>query len=66
MSAKGGLAEAFRRAFRGHPSGVAVVSAATPAGPVAVTVSSLISISDSPPTVAFSVRAASRSGARPR
>lgn len=49
------LSAAFREAFRHHPSGVAVISADPGEGPVALTVSSLISISMSPPTVAFSL-----------
>lgn len=50
-----GVAEAFIRAFRHHPAGVAIVTADSGDGPVALTVSSLISVSASPPTVAFSL-----------
>lgn len=50
-----GVAEAFMTAFRHHPAGVAIITADPGDGPVAMTVSSLISISASPPTVAFSL-----------
>jgi flavin reductase (DIM6/NTAB) family NADH-FMN oxidoreductase RutF len=50
-----GVAEAFMMAFRHHPAGVAIITADPGDGPVALTVSSLISISASPPTVAFSL-----------
>jgi flavin reductase (DIM6/NTAB) family NADH-FMN oxidoreductase RutF len=53
------LTEAFFSAFRHHPSGVAIITAEADGGPVALTVSSLISVSASPPTVAFSLSAAS-------
>lgn len=49
------LAAAFREAFRHHPSGVAVIAADPGDGPVALTISSLISVSANPPTVAFSL-----------
>ncbi len=54
------LASAFREAFRCHPAGVAVITADPGGKPVAMTVSSLISVSSDPPTVAFSL--SSRSG----
>jgi flavin reductase (DIM6/NTAB) family NADH-FMN oxidoreductase RutF len=54
------LSAAFREAFRCHPAGVAVITADPGSGPVAMTVSSLISVSSEPPTVAFSL--SSRSG----
>ncbi|MTE01956.1 flavin reductase [Paracoccus sp. YIM 132242] len=54
------LSQAFREAFRCHPAGVAVITADPGGGPVAMTVSSLISVSAEPPTVAFSL--SSRSG----
>jgi flavin reductase (DIM6/NTAB) family NADH-FMN oxidoreductase RutF len=57
-SAGSGLTDAFLAAFRHHPSGVAIITAE---GPVALTVSSLISISASPPMVAFSLSASSSS-----
>ncbi|WP_347140508.1 flavin reductase family protein [Paracoccus sp. SSK6] len=54
------LSQAFREAFRCHPAGVAVITADPGGRPVAMTVSSLISVSAEPPTVAFSL--SSRSG----
>lgn len=42
-------------AFRHHPAGVAIITADPGDGPVALTVSSLISVSAAPPTVAFSL-----------
>lgn len=57
------LSAAFREAFRHHPSGVAVISADPGDGPVALTVSSLISVSVSPPTVAFSLSSRSSTAA---
>lgn len=57
------LASAFREAFRHHPSGVAIISADPGTGPVALTVSSLISVSGAPPTIAFSVSARSSAAA---
>lgn len=55
------LAEAFFGAFRHHPSGVAIITADAGEGPVALTVSSLISVSPAPPTIAFSLSASSSS-----
>jgi flavin reductase (DIM6/NTAB) family NADH-FMN oxidoreductase RutF len=55
------LMEAFRTAFRHHPAGVAIITGDTGEGPVALTVSSLISVSVAPPTVAFSLSNASSS-----
>ncbi|MQB41041.1 flavin reductase family protein [Rhizobium sp. ICMP 5592] len=49
------VAEVFMMAFRHHPAGVAIITADPGDGPVALTVSSLISISASPPMVAFSL-----------
>lgn len=57
------LQSAFREAFRCHPAGVAVITADPGGKPVAMTVSSLISVSAEPPTVAFSL--SSRSGSTP-
>lgn len=51
----------LRQAFRLYPSGVAIVTATTPAGPVGLTVSSLASVSAEPPVVSFSVSTATRS-----
>jgi flavin reductase (DIM6/NTAB) family NADH-FMN oxidoreductase RutF len=53
------LSQAFREAFRCHPAGVAVITADPGSGPVAMTVSSLISVSAEPPMVAFSLSARS-------
>lgn len=58
------LSLAFREAFRRHPAGVAVVTADDGSGPVAMTVSSLISVSATPPTVALSL--SDWSGATPK
>lgn len=55
------LSDAFREAFRCHPAGVAVITADPGENPVAMTVSSLISVSGAPPTVAFSLSARSGS-----
>jgi flavin reductase (DIM6/NTAB) family NADH-FMN oxidoreductase RutF len=49
----------FRALFRGHPSGVAVITAAGPDGPVALTASSVSSVSADPPLLVFSVSAIS-------
>jgi flavin reductase (DIM6/NTAB) family NADH-FMN oxidoreductase RutF len=53
------VAEAFFAAFRHHPSGVAIITADAGSGPVALTISSLISVSAAPPMVAFSLSASS-------
>ena len=45
--------ESLRRAFAHYPTGVAVITACTADGPVALVVSSFISVSLSPPLVAF-------------
>ena len=55
------VTEAFLTAFRHHPAGVAIITADAGSGPVALTVSSLISISATPPMVAFSLSASSSS-----
>ncbi|MFF0085925.1 flavin reductase family protein [Streptomyces canus] len=47
--------EAFRGAFRNHPGGVAVVTADAGRGPVALTATSVISVSATPPLLVFSV-----------
>lgn len=56
-----GLSSAFRKAFRHHPAGVAILTADGRDGPIALTVSSLISVNISPPLVAFSLLSASYS-----
>jgi len=54
-------ADELRYAFRHHPAGVAVVTADVGDGPVAMTVSSISSVTLSPPTVVFSASSASSS-----
>lgn len=49
------MADTFRTVFRNHPAGVAILTAMTETGPVAMTVSSLISVSAAPPVIAFSL-----------
>jgi flavin reductase (DIM6/NTAB) family NADH-FMN oxidoreductase RutF len=51
----------FRHAFRAHPAGVAIVTADAGDGPVAMTVSSVASVSIDPPTLMFSASAISSS-----
>ena len=46
--------DAFKALFRDHPAGVAVITADDGAGPVAMTVSSLVSVSADPPLLLFS------------
>lgn len=55
--------EAFKAAFRMHPAGVAVVTADDGQRPVALTVSSLASVSAEPPLMVFSVSSLSSSSA---
>jgi flavin reductase (DIM6/NTAB) family NADH-FMN oxidoreductase RutF len=58
------LAEAdFKRAFRDHPAGVALITADAGDGPVALTATSVASVSASPPLIMFSVSATSSSSA---
>lgn len=54
-------AEDFRFAFRAHPAGVAIVTADSGDGPVAMTVSSVASVAIDPPTLMFSASAISSS-----
>ncbi len=54
-------ADDFRYAFRAHPAGVAIVTADDGTGPVAMTVSSVSSVSIDPPTLVFSASAISSS-----
>ena len=61
VSVPGPGAVGLRQAFRLYPSGVAIVTATTPDGPVGLTVSSLASVSAEPPVVSFSVSTATRS-----
>ncbi|WP_203136947.1 flavin reductase family protein [Microbacterium sp. JZ31] len=48
-------ADGFKSLFRGHPGGVAVVTAEGPDGPVALTATSVASVSVDPPILIFSV-----------
>ncbi|WP_341952061.1 flavin reductase family protein [Salinibacterium sp. TMP30] len=45
----------FARVFRQHPGGVSVITADSPAGPVALTATSVVSVSAVPPLLAFSI-----------
>lgn len=54
-TAAGVDADAFKTAFRFHPSGIAVITADPGSGPVALTATSLFSASARPPVVGFSV-----------
>lgn len=45
----------FREAFRGHPAGLAVITAAGPTGPIGLTASSVSSVSADPPALVFSL-----------
>lgn len=45
----------FRDAFRAHPAGVGVVTADVGAGPIAMTATSITSVSVEPPILAYSV-----------
>ena len=48
-------ADAFKAFFRGHPAGVAVITAIGDDGPVALTASSVSSVSVDPPLLIFSI-----------
>lgn len=48
-------AEEFRRVFREHPAGVALVTAEAGDGPVALTATSVSSVSADPPLLVFSI-----------
>ncbi|MDH6678312.1 flavin reductase (DIM6/NTAB) family NADH-FMN oxidoreductase RutF [Rhodococcus sp. LBL1] len=50
------LGDDFRRAFRGHPAGVTIITAHTRSGPVGLTSSSVSSVSADPPILCFSVQ----------
>lgn len=56
-------ADEFKRVFRGHPGGVAVVTADAGDGPVALTATSVSSVSAEPPLLIFSVTSASSAAA---
>lgn len=55
--------DAFKTAFRNHPAGVAVITATTPDGPVALTATSVVSVSAEPPVLIFSLSALSSASA---
>lgn len=52
-------ADDFKALFRGHPGGVTVISADAGYGPVALTASSVASVSAEPPLLVFSISALS-------
>ena len=54
-------AEQFKAAFRNHPAGVAVITADAGDGPVALTATSVFSVSADPPLLVFSLSATSSS-----
>lgn len=54
-------AEEFKALFRGHPGGVAVITADAGDGPVALTATSVVSVSAEPPLLIFSISALSSS-----
>lgn len=54
-------AEALKRAFREHPTGVALITAQTAEGPVGLTASSVASVGIDPPAISFSVTRATGS-----
>ena len=49
------LATDFKAAFREHPAGIALITAATPDGPVGLTASSVASVAVDPAALVFSV-----------
>ncbi|GGH43009.1 flavin reductase family protein [Microbacterium album] len=60
LSVPGSLdADGFKTLFRGHPGGVSVITAEGPDGPVALTATSVASVSVDPPMLIFSVSALS-------
>ncbi|GAA2850506.1 flavin oxidoreductase [Actinoplanes cyaneus] len=50
-----GVGERMKGAFRRYPTGVAVIAAAGPDGPVGLTASSVASVAVDPPALSFSV-----------
>ena len=56
-------ADSFKRAFRTHPAGVAIITANPGTGPVGLTATSVASVSADPPILIFSVADASSSTA---
>ena len=58
------VGEGLKDAFRTHPAGVAIITAATPQGPVGLTASSVASVAVDPAAIVFSVtRATGSAGA---
>lgn len=55
--------ERFKKNFRNHPAGVAVITADPGDGPVALTATSVISVSATPPLLAFSLSSMSSASA---
>src|SRR4051812_387208 len=49
------IADAYKAAFRGHPAGVAVITAQGRAGPPGLTASSVASVAIDPPVLVFSL-----------
>ncbi len=54
-------ADDFKRVFRGYPGGVSVITADCGDGPVALTATSVASVSADPPLIVFSISALSSS-----
>lgn len=54
-AARNPVVDEFKDAFRGHPAGVAIITASGPEGPVGLTASSVSSVSAVPPILAFSL-----------
>ncbi|MFD6055367.1 flavin reductase family protein [Agromyces sp. NPDC060279] len=64
MSEAPGLVDAYKLAFRHHPAGVALITAASATGPVGLTASSVASVAIDPTVLSFSVtRATGSAGA---
>ncbi len=58
------VGERLKTAFRSHPAGIAIISAATDVGPVGLTASSVASVAVDPAAIVFSVtRATGSAGA---
>lgn len=58
------LATEFKSAFREHPAGLALITAASADGPVGLTASSVASVAVDPPSLVFSVTRATGSAGR--
>ncbi len=58
------LATEFKAAFREHPAGIALITAATPEGPVGLTASSVASVAVDPAALVFSVTRTTGSAGR--